>query len=145
MNTGDCAMADFRWADLHLTDGATCRIWRTPLNAKGVSLEAPLVGAARAIVTADDLFLWREATITHAMFTNLADIDGLRLRLTPGAISVHQEAVAFPACFSFVYKDVDAAGEQDVEIRRSAVEHWLRSNVRLFRIDPKPFVIDWYM
>jgi hypothetical protein len=138
-------MVDYQWSYLRLTDGATRRGVAYPSNAQGALPTAPLTGAARAIVTADDLFLWRETTITHAMFMHVTDIDGLRLRLAPGVISVHQEAIAFPEHFSFVYKDVEAVGEQDLEMRRSAVGRWLRSNAHLRTIHPGEFLVDGYM
>jgi hypothetical protein len=106
---------------------------------------SPLAGAARGILTPDDLFVWRALTVTHAMFVHMTGIDGLRFRLAQGAIGVHQETIALPEHFSFVYTDVEAAGEQNPEMRCATVERWLRSNAHLRTIHPKEFAVYWYL
>ncbi len=139
-------MFDDRWVYLHPspTGGPTFRVWRSPSSAQG-AVAFPLGGTARGILTAEDLFIWRALIATHAMFVRLTGIDGLRFRLADGAIGVHQETIALPDHFSFVYGDVEAAGEQDPETRRSAVERWLRSNAPLRTIHPGEFTVYWYM
>ncbi len=141
------AVCDDQWVCLQLSpaDGLTFQVPRIPSNAQAPVTASPLVGAARGILTADDLFIWREPTVTHTIFVHLTGIDGLRFRLAHGAISVHQEVIAFPEHFPFVYTDVEVAAEQNPEIRRFVVERWLRSNERIRTIHPAGFSIYWYM
>ena len=105
-----------RWVYSRLshTHGPTCCVWHIPSNVQEPFTASPVTGAARAILTADDLFIWRERTVTHAAFVRLTGLDGLRLRLAPGAVAVHQEAIAFPEHFPFVFKDLEAARQQDL-------------------------------
>ncbi len=117
----------------------------TPTSRQGAVTASPLFKAARGILTADELFLWRKRDVTHAMIVRLTGIDGVRIRLAHSTISVHQETVSFPEHSLFVYTDFEAAGEQTLEVRRAAVERWLRSNPHLRTIHPGDFAVDWYM
>ena len=136
-----------RWACPHLSHahGLSCRVWRIPSNVQWRVTASPVTSATRAVLTADALFIWQERTVTHARFVRLTGRDGLRLRLAPATVAVHQEAIAFPEHFSFVYKDPEAARQQDFDTGRCIVERWLKSNAHLRMLCSDEFAVEWYM
>jgi hypothetical protein len=142
-----CPMFADRWIYAHLNraHGSTCCVWRIPSNVQGTVTAPPVTGTTRAILTADDLFIWRDQTFTHARFVHLTGLDGLRLRLAHGAVVVHQDATAFPEHFPFVYRDPEAGSQQDLDARRCVVERWLKCNAHLRMFCSEEFAVQWYM
>ena len=140
-------MFDERWIHVRLShvEKPTPLVWPVQQNGPTINTGSLVTQAGRGILTASDLFAWREAAVTHATFVHLTGIDGLRFRLASDAISVHQETIAFPEHFAFVYEGLEEACEQDLDMRRVVVERWLRSNACLRIMYPSGFLIDWYM
>ena len=122
-----------------------CCVWRVPSNVQGTVTASPVPGTTRAILTADDLFVWRDRTVTHARFVHLTGLDGLRLRLARGSVAVHHDATEFPEHFPFVYRDLEAIRQQDYDARRCVVERWLKCNAQLRPFCPEEYAVDWYM
>lgn len=136
-----------QWVHVRLSrvDRLTPFVWPVQPNGSGTNTASLVAGAARGILTAEDLFAWRDPAVTHTSFVLSTGVDGLRFRLSSGAISVHQETIAFPEHFAFVYEGLEAAWEQDPEMRRVVVARWLRSNACLRILYSRDFSIDWYM
>jgi hypothetical protein len=138
---------DKQWVHVRLSrvDNTTLFVWPVQPNGPEINTASLVTRAARGILTADNLFTWREPAVTHAGFVDLTGVDGIRLRLTPDTIRVHHETIALPEHFAFVYRDIEAAWQQDLDMRRAVVGRWLRSNAYLRIIYPAKFLIDWYM
>jgi hypothetical protein len=142
-----CPMFADRWVYSHLNHahGSTCCVWRIPSNVQGMVTALPVTGTTRAVLTAADLFIWRDRTVTHARFVHLTGLDGLRLRLAHGAVVVHHDATEFLEHFPFVCRDLEAVRQTDHEARRCVVERWLKCNEQLRMICSEEFAVQWYM
>jgi hypothetical protein len=123
-------------------------IWKNPSH-----LTIGPIGDLRALLTKDDLFVWRRPSFSHADFMRGKGVTGLRLRFYGGRLLVHDEIIADPDRFPWVYMNANGdpgegeldADALDIEERRAVVAAYLQGNRWLKAVYPNGFAIQPYM
>ena len=122
--------------------------WTNPTFAAFREVADPASGSIeelRAIVSGDDIHVWKDPNLLHAAFAQQKGVDGVRLRLRRRLVQVNQETVAFPDHFPWVFNDVEAAWQMAIEERHLVVSRWLRQSRALLLLYPSGFEIAWYI
>jgi len=128
--------------------GGRCAVWRNPCLrefARAIQVSDHLTCAGlRGLLSDDDFFVWQSDDLPHAEFERQTNLGGTRLALRSGLILVNHETTVFPDCFPYVFRNIAAACQSDIDQRCDEVIFWLRRNERLRAIYPEGFKVEWY-
>jgi hypothetical protein len=128
-------------------DGLPCQVWRNPRSAgfsTALKTGSHRVAGLRALLTANDLYVWQSVSLLHGGFAEQTGIDGVRVGLRVNVVMMHEETVAFPEHFLWVYPDTGVAQALDVDDRREIAAQWLRQSSGLRHLYPNGFDTMWY-
>jgi hypothetical protein len=120
-------------------------VWKNPNKREFASaIKRGVTAGLRGLLTGTDLYVWQSVNLLHIDFERDAAVSGVRVALRSGEIQVNDETVAQPEHFPWIFPQPQAADAMDIEDRRTLVETWLLSNVRLKRAYPTGFKVTWY-